>query len=171
MIRLPFGIVLAKDKGEAILTAGQFFDTHLKADVFRNGRLVKTVDLGSGLVTTAGVNLLATDWNASANQQTLKLANFHDNGTGVTAAAIGDTALQRPTGSAGVSGTQSNPVSGQYRTVATISFSGSFAITEWGLFTASSSGTLWDRRVFSAINVDTSTSIEYTYTLTINAGG
>lgn len=172
MLRVPFtDLVIARDKGSAIMTAGQMFDTHLQARVLKNGVEVDVFDLGSGLVTTAGVNLMATDWNAAANNQVLKLANFHDNGTGTTAAAIGDTALQTPTGAARVAGTQSNPASGQYRTVATISYASSFAITEWGLFTASAGTTLWDRRVFSVINVDTTTSIEYTYTLTINAGG
>lgn len=172
MLRIPFTkLVVAKDNGEAILTSGMMFDTHLKADVYRNGVLTESHDLGSGLVTTAGVNLMAQDWTAAANNQVLKLANFHDSGTGTTAAAIGDTALQTPTGGARVTGTQSNPASGQYRTVATISYGSAFAVTEWGLFTASSGITLWDRRVFSALNVDATTSIEFTYTLTINAGG
>lgn len=170
--RIPFTkLVVARDPGVALLPGALLFGTHLQADVYRNGELIDSRDLGSGLVTTAGVNLMAQDWNASANQQVLKLANFHDSGTGATAAAIGDTALQTPTGGARVSGTQSNPVSGQYRTVATISYGSSFAVTEWGLFTASSGTTLWDRRVFTSIGVDTSTSIEFTYTLTINAGG
>ena len=160
-----------RDSGEALLTADSLFHTNLTAKVFRDGEEIDIFDLGSGLVTTAGVNLMAQDWNASANNQVLKLANYHDSGTGTNAAAIGDTALQTPTGGSRVTGTQSNQASGQYRTVATISYGSSFAITEWGLFTASSGTTLWDRRVFSAINVDTSTSIQFTYTLTINAGG
>lgn len=171
MIRLPFNIVVARDPGQAIQTAGMMFDSNLTARVFRDGEAVEVFDLGSGIVTTAGVNLLATDWNAAANNQTLKLSNFHDSGTGATAPVIANTVLQTPSGGARVAGTQTNPVAGQYRSVATVSYGSAFAITEWGLFTASSAGTLWDRKTFAAINVDATTSIEFTYTLTINAGG
>lgn len=159
---------IARDPGVALLTADQMFSTHLRARVFRDGKLVEDHDLGSGLVTTAGVNDMATDFGSGTN---FLMYNQHDSGTGATAAAISDTALQTPTGGARVAGTRSNPASGQYRSVATISYGGSFAVTEWGLFKNGAGAPLWDRRVFAAINVDTSTSIEFTYTLTINAGG
>jgi hypothetical protein len=55
--------------------------------------------------------------------------------------------------------------------VATFNFTSTLAITEWGLFSASTSGTLWDRRTFSAINVANGDSIQFTYTLTVPAGG
>lgn len=162
--------------GEAVTPGDLMFASQLDARVLRvDGPeildVLDEIDLGSGLVTTAGVNLMAQDWNASANNQVLKLANYHHSGTGATAAAIGDTTLQTPTADARATGTQSNPASGQYRTVGTCSYAGSQTITEWGLFTASSSGTLWDRRTFTGIATDSSTSIEFTYTLTINAGG
>lgn len=159
-----------KGSEDAIKAAGEMFATSLHAHHFDGfGKLIAHHDLGSGLVTTAGVNLLAADWtNTTA---TLKLANYHDSGTGTTAAAIGDTALQTPTGNARVAGTQSNPVAGQYRTVATLAYAGTFAITEWGLFTASTGVTMWDHKVFAAINVVSGDSIQITYTLTCTAGG
>lgn len=161
---------LSKGVDDALIGAGEFFITHLQAHHYdADGNLKGHHDLGSGLVTTAGVNLLAADY--SNTTATLKLANYHDSGTGTTAAAIGDTGLQTGTGNARVSGTQSNPSSGQYRTVATLSYTASAAITEWGLFTASSSGTMWDHKVFSAINVANGDSIQFTYTLTCTAGG
>lgn len=99
----------------------------------------------------------------------------------------GDTALVTDSGVARVTGTQSNPSSNQYRSVATMTFVSSLAIIEWGLFSASSSGTLLDRRWFNtsqapqvtassaltvaAINVNNGDSIQATYTLTVNAGG
>jgi hypothetical protein len=70
-----------------------------------------------------------------------------------------------------VAGAQSTPSAGQYRSAATINFNGSFAITEWGLFSAAAGPTLWDRRVFAPINVANGDSIQFTYTLTCNAGG
>lgn len=163
-------------EGEAITPGKLMFGSQLDARVLRTDGpeildVLDVLDLGSGLVTTAGVNLMATDWNASANTQVLKLANYHHSGTGATAAAIGDTGLVTAVDSR-ATGTQSNPASGQYRTVATCTYTTTRAIQEWGLFTATpSGGTLWDRRTFTTINADTSTSIEFTYTLTINAGG
>jgi hypothetical protein len=158
--------------GEAITPGSLMFVSHLGARLLGpDGQPIEEYDLGSGLVTTAGVNLMATDWNAASNQQVLKLANYHHSGTGSTAPAIGDTGLGTAVDSR-ATGTQSNPASGQYRTVATCTYSTTRAIQEWGLFTATpSGGTLWDRRTFTTINADTSTSIEFTYTLTINAGG
>ena len=100
----------------------------------------------------------------------------------------GDAALVTDSGVARVAGTQSWPGSvNQYKTIATMSFTSSLAIVEWGLFSASSSGTLWDRRWFNTagapattasaaltagpINVNNGDSIQFTYTLTINPGG
>jgi hypothetical protein len=124
----------------------------------------------SALVTTAGINLLAADFITGAGTH-ISAFNYHDCGTGAVAAAIGDVALGNPFGGARVAGTQSTPVAGQYRSVATINFAGAFAITEWGLFSAAAGPTLWDRRVFAAINVANGDSIQFTYTLTCNAGG
>ena len=172
---------IEKGVDDSLISAAEFFQVNLVAHHFdKDGKLydhsdthVTTDDggihLGSGLVTTAGVNLLAADWtNATA---TLKLANYHDSGTGTTAAAIGDTTLQTATGNARVAGVQSNPVAGQYKTVSTLPYTATAAITEWGLLTASSAGTLWDHKVFAAINVVSGDSIQYTYTLTVNSGG
>lgn len=124
-----------------------------------------------GLVTTAGVNYMATDFASGGATPTISGMKYHDSGTGTTAAATGDTALQTGTGNARVSGTPTNPSANVYRSVATLPYSGSAAITEWGLFSASSSGTLWDHRIFSAINVANGDSIQFTYSLTIAAGG
>jgi hypothetical protein len=110
--------------------------------------------IGFALVTTAGVNILAADFVAGASLR-INAFNFHDSGTGTTAAAIGDTALVTQAGpTTRATGTQSTPSAGQYRSVGTISYTSTLAITEWGLFSQAAQGTtLWDRRVFSAINV------------------
>jgi len=157
---------VARDNGEAI-HAGTMFTGHLKAKHITADGSYQDYDLGSGLVTTAGVTLMAADYTNT--DATLKLAKFHALGTGSTAATIADTALVTPSGSR-VSGTQ-NSSGNVYTTVGTFSFSGTAAITEWGLFTASTAGTLWDRRVFSAINVVNGDSMVITYELTIAAGG
>lgn len=174
VLRLPFGmgrVLWTPDNGVAELPANLMFGTDLRVEHFNPyGDILDVRELGSGLVTTAGVNYLAADFNDGAND--ISAFDFHAVGIGTTAAAIGDTAIENSTGApARVSGTPSNPTSNQYRSIATVSFTSSLAITEWGLFSASTAGTLWDRRVFAAINVVNGDSIQFTYTLTVNAGG
>jgi hypothetical protein len=122
-----------------------------------------------GLVTNVGVAFEAATFAGGTSTSAF---NWHDTGTGTTPAAVTDTALQTPTGTARVSGAQTTPGSTNvYQTVATITYAGTFAVTEWGLFSASTSGTLWDHRIFSAINVVSGNSIQFTYQLTIPSGG
>lgn len=121
------------------------------------------------VVTTAGVA-----WLASAFPNTVEpeILNFHDCGTGNTAESSAQTTLVTPFGGSRVSGTQSNPGSTNiYRSVATIPFTTTLAIVEHGIFTASTSGTMFDRSLFSAINVVNGNSIEFTWELTLPAGG
>lgn len=125
--------------------------------------------LGHRSVTDAGVAFMATDFFDGSTDITT--FDFHDAGTGTNAEAVGNTTLQTPWGGARVSGTPTNPTAPQYRSVGTITFTGSFAIVEHGLFSASTSGTLWDRTVFSAINVVNTDAIQFTYTLSITSGG
>lgn len=103
-----------------------------------------------------------------------------------------DTALTTEVSSiTRVAGTQSNPSSPQYRSVATVVFTGTtvpLTIIEWGLLSALTTGTLWDRRWMNTANAPSSTpaaalvaapititstadSIQTTYTLTCVAGG
>jgi hypothetical protein len=123
------------------------------------------------LVTTTGVDYMASDFASGGSSPTISGFKYQDSGTGVGAEGTGNTALGTPTALARVAGTPSNPSPNQYQSVATLPYNNTFAITEWGLFSASVSGTLWDRRVFSAINVNNGDSIQFTYTLTVNAGG
>lgn len=109
------------------------------------------INLGSGLVTNIGASALANDWNlagpSGAPINTIKLSNFHATGTGATAAASTDFKIQTISTQGGqtpVAGTQTFPTTGTlavpiYRTVATIAYTGTEAVTEWGLHT---SGTL-----------------------------
>jgi hypothetical protein len=138
------------------------------------------VDLGcvsKRVVTTAGVNYLRDDFANGAGGADISLFKYHGCGTGTVAEAIGDTALGaesttalNPDSTRGV-GTQVNSVSKTYTTVATMTFDASAAITEHGLFSAASGGTLWDRSVFAAVNVASGESIQFSYSLTINDGG
>ena len=145
--------------------------SRLEAVLIRaDGSTVNYGVLGTRMVTTAFVTALATYmYNGSSVNPTAY--TYHASGTGSTAEAVGDTALVTDSGVARVSGTASNPGAGQYRNVATMSYVATQAIVEHGLFSAVTAGTLMDRTVFAAINVVSGDSIQFTYTLTLNAGG
>lgn len=123
-----------------------------------------------GLVTNAGVQY---EVNAFAGGPQVSAINYHDSGTGTTPAAVTDTALEDPAGPARVLGTQSTPgpSTNVYQTVATISYGAAGPITEWGLFSAPTGGTLWDHRIFDAINVISGNTIEFTYSCVFPSGG
>lgn len=114
-----------------------------------DGKWQRNRDLGSGLVTNLGVLAMANDfaWAAPSGAaiNTLRLAKNHATGTGVTAAAATDIALQTVSTQGGqtpVAGTQvlvSAANLQKYQSVATMSYTGGEAVTEWGLFC---SGTL-----------------------------
>lgn len=117
------------------------FHSHLAAEHIRGGRLFRKYDLGSGLVTNVGVLSMANDfaWSAQLNLATLALANQHASGIGATAAAATDIALQTNSANGGqtpVAGTQTLVSAAnlqKYKTVATINYTGTEAVTEWGL--------------------------------------
>lgn len=148
--------------------------SELRAKVHLNdGSIVDYGIICHRLVTDAGVAFLVDDWdNNGADLTTL---NFHASGTTNTAEAAGDTALgaEATTVTDRVAGTRSQPAANQYRSVGTQTFTGTAAIVEHGLFSVvtESAGTLWDRSVFAALNVVNGNSIEWTYTVTVNAGG
>jgi hypothetical protein len=119
-------------------------------DRFKNKLLYRNqtkLNLHSGLVTNVGVLGIANDWNVAAPSgaaiNTLKLANWHHTGIGTTAAAATDIALQTISvqgGQTPVAGAQSTISAAnlqKYQTVATISYTGSEAVTEWGLICGS----------------------------------
>jgi hypothetical protein len=125
-----------------------------------------------GIVTTTGAVYMASDFASGGASPTISGFKYHDCGTNTSPAeGITNTALGTPWGGARVIGTPSNPSAQVYRSVATITFTGTFSIVEWGLFSAATAGTLWDRRVFAAINVYDGDSIQFTYNLTVNSGG
>lgn len=150
----------------------------LEARLIRaNGEVINYGVLSYRVVTDAGVAYIVDDWDGGAN--IIDNFNYHGVGTGTNAEAAGDTALQTESttvlnpDSTRATGTKSQPAANQMRTVGTVTFDGSAAITEHGIFTqaATGGGTLLDRSVFSAINVGNGDSIQFTYTLTLSSGG
>lgn len=93
---------------------------------------------------------------------------YHACGTGVTAESNTQTALVTEIESR-VAGTQIEGATADiYKTVATIPITGTHAVREHGVFSAAAAGTLMDRSLFSAINVNNGDSIEFTYEITFN---
>jgi hypothetical protein len=142
-------------------------------ELFRDPR-VHGVFFGTvGLVVTGGANFLAADFASGQASPRISSMNFHDSGTGTLAETSTDSGLSAQAGpTTRATGTQSSPATNQYRTAGTITYTGALAITEWALFNqAAQGGTMWDHRVFGAINVASGDSVQFTYTLQINAGG
>lgn len=121
------------------------------------------------VVTTAFVNFV-TD---QLQTETSVFGDFkyHDSGVGVTDPAITDTAIETTDGESRATGTQTETSANVYASVGTISYTTSKAITEHGLFNDATTGTLMDRSEFAAINVVSGDSIQFTYSLTVTAGG
>jgi hypothetical protein len=141
-----------------------------------NGEVLNLGLVGLKMVTTVGVNFLVDAWQASATLANLK---YHGIGTGGAAEAVGNTALTteittqyasdnvRPTGSL-AEGASANI----FRSVGTITVDGAVAATEHGLFdqAAVGGGVLWDRTLFSVVNLASGDSLQVTYECTFPAG-
>ncbi len=148
----------------------------LEAKLIRSDGTI--LDLGcvaKRVVTTVGVNYMRDDFNAATGGADITNLKYHDSGTGSVAEAITDTDLGTPAGpTTRATGSQAGGVSKQYVTVGTIVYTTTLAITEHGIFNQAARGAgtvLWDRSVFSAINVVNGDSIQFTYTLSITDGG
>jgi hypothetical protein len=169
-LNLPFGwgrLWIVREIGQA-LHAKTLFHTNLTMKHYRNGVLLEERDLGAGTVTIGGAALMAADWtNATA---TLKLTNWHDSGTGVAVPSIGDSTLQIPTGGVRVAGSQNNVLT-VYQSVGNLSYTTNLTISEWGIWTAVTGGTLWDRRTFIGQAVINGDVLQWIYLLTVVPGG
>lgn len=160
-------------QGTGILAVGRLYATVLRSD----GTLDHLGLLSTKVVTDAGVNYLVDDWDGGA--ATIDDFNYHGCGTGTNAEAVGDTALQTESttalnpNSTRATGTKSQPSANIARSVGTLTFDASAAVTEHGLLSqaATGGGTLWDRSTFSAINVVSGDSIQFTYSCTFSSGG
>lgn len=134
------------------------------------------------LVTNAGRDEIVDEFDAAtAAGFDLTSFNFHGIGTGTTAPAVGNTALETELtteynpNSTRATGTQSQPTSDVYRTVATNTLdSGTPAVTEAGVLSqaATGGGVLLDRFTFAAINLvgANGDGLQTTVNLTLPAG-
>lgn len=150
-------------RGQEVCPIGRLYAIHLSP----TGGRTKLGLVSTKVVTDGGVGFIVDAMQGLATIANLK---FHGSGTGVAAESAANTALGTEVGTRG-SGTQLEGASANiYRTVATLTYSSTLAITEHGLFTASTGPILFDRSVFAAINVISGDSIEFTYELTLPSG-
>lgn len=168
--------------------AGELFERVTRALVIESALSLVKIDGRTGwrddygivsrrVITTAGVGFLVDAWQNSVEMENMK---FHGLGTGTSAAATSDTGLGTEltteyTGNVRATGsTTEGSGANIFRSVGTNTLdSGTPAVTEHGLFSASSAGVLWDRTVFSAVNLDGTVgdSLQSTYDCTCSAGG
>ena len=132
---------------------------------------IKDERLLTNLVVTDGLNLICS----RLKDATANVPSHMAIGTGTTAAAAGDSALGTEA-SGGSYARQSVGTPTLNTTNKSIQFQSTFgagvgtgAITESGIFNASTSGDLLARVVFSAVNKGASDSLQITHTITLSA--
>lgn len=126
----------------------------------------------SNLITNAGFAGVASRINGSGSEAAFTYIAI---GIGATAANVADTTLgseittnggQRAAATA--SRVTTDVTNDTAQLVLTYTFTGSFAVTESGVFNASSAGVLLARQVFSAINVASGDSLQITWKFDID---
>jgi hypothetical protein len=129
---------------------------------------VKQEEEVKNLVVTVGKNFIASSMAKTTTNSPAAMTHM-EVGTGTTAAAVGDTALQTAVASSRVTLTSTTVTTNNVAFVATFpAGTGTGALTEAGIFNASSSGTLLCRTVFSVINKGAADTLGITWTVTVN---
>ena len=143
--------ITIKDRARAVLRGP---DGEIKQD--------QTVD---NLIVNAGRNMWVS---RIASSPGTAVPTHMAIGTGATAAAAGDTTLQTEVDRNAV--TSCTAATNVLTTVADwAAGDGTAAITEAGILSASSAGTLYSRAVFSVINKGASDTLQITWTYTLTA--
>ena len=128
------------------------------------------------VITTAGVGYLVDAWQNSVELENMK---FHGLGTDDTAENVADTTLGTEltteyTGNVRATGSTTEGASANiFRTVGTNTLDGTPGadIEEHGVFSASSSGVLWDRSLTGGQALVSGDGLQSQYDLTASAGG
>tara|TARA_R100000995_G_C3458894_1_gene112039 strand:- start:382 stop:810 length:429 start_codon:yes stop_codon:yes gene_type:complete len=130
-----------------------------RLQVSLNGEVVRDID---NLVVTAGKGYVADRMKNNSS-----VMSHMAIGSGTTAAAAGNTALGTELGR--VSLTSTTVSSNVVTYVATFAAgTGTGAVTEAGILTASSGGTMLCRTVFSVVNKGSADSMTITWTVTVS---
>jgi len=130
-----------------------------RLQVSLNGEVVRDID---NLVVTAGKNYVADRMKNNSS-----VMSHMAIGSGTTAAAAGNTALGTQLGRVSLtSSTVSNAVVTYVASFA--AGTGTGAVTEAGILTAASNGTMLCRTVFSVVNKGSADSMTITWTVTVS---
>lgn len=127
------------------------------------------------MITNAGKAAAASRLNGSGSEAAFTAVGI---GIGTTAAAATDTTLETerkadgtaasgvhalPAASVTLSRVTTTVTNDTAQLVGTITFTGSLAVTESGVFNADTNGVMISRQVFSAINVASADSLQLTW--------
>lgn len=146
--------------GEQITLVGM-----VKAEVFGEDGVLKTVMEFPNLVVTAGKNVIADRLGKST--PTKGVMTHMALGTSSTAPAAGDTTLGAEIAGSRVALTSTTVTGNAVQYVATFGAGvGTGAVVEAGLFNASSAGDMLCRTTFSVINKGASDTMTVTWTVT-----
>ena len=130
-----------------------------RLQVSLNGEVVRDID---NLVVTAGKNYVADRMKNNSS-----VMSHMAIGSGTTAAAAGNTALGTELGRVALTSTTvSNAVVTYVASFA--AGTGTGAVTEAGILTAASNGTMLCRTVFSVVNKGSADSMTITWTVTVS---
>jgi hypothetical protein len=146
--------------------------TELEIRHIRDGKVIKTRKVYDRVVTTAFVNDVVDSLKGDAGPYgTFNDYKYHASGTGTANESVSDTALGTEVESRVTGSQEEGATANIYKSIGTVTYTGAHAVTEHGLFNASSGGTLADRTKFPAVNVISGDSIQFTFTMEFQAGG
>lgn len=138
---------------------------------FVTGRWVQEMEL-SNLITNAGAAGVASRINGAGSEAAFTYIAV---GTGTNAASASDTTLQTELAASGLSRAAATAsrvttdvTNDTAQLVLTYTVTGTAAVTESGVFNASSSGVLLCRQTFSAINVVNGDSLQVTWKIDVD---
>lgn len=164
---LHAGLLRCKELDGAVVLRSQLSARVLRVD----GSVEDLGMIATKCVTDAFVEFVVDQLQAESSE--FGDFKYHASGTGDSPGeTAGDTALQTEveTPRAGT-GTQIEGATGNiYKSVETITYTGTHGIVEHGLFNAATGPTLMDRSVFSVISVNDGDKIEFTYEITFSSG-
>ena len=137
----------------------------VKIDIIGADGAVKDSREIKNLVVTTGKTFIASRMVGVAST----VMGWMELGTGTTAAAVGDTALQTAISGSRVALTSGTSATNVVTYVASFpAGTGTGAVTEAGVFNASSAGTMLCRTVFSVVNKGAADAMSITWTITVS---
>lgn len=137
----------------------------LKIEVFGSDGVIKDSREVNNLVVTSGKTFIASRMVGTSSN----VMSHMELGTGTTAAAVGNTTLETVIASSRVALSSATSSTNVVTYVASFpAGTGTGAVTEAGIFNASSSGTMLCRTVFSVVNKGADDAMSITWTITVS---